>query len=102
MKREGLLTFTLYKHGLSADELRPSPIHDGAEFISGALRATAKAAPKIREAVQGDMAEALNCHADALSFLWKDRIKGVATLECEIPDFRTALNDRSPIAMAAE
>ncbi|RKQ68911.1 hypothetical protein DES40_1686 [Litorimonas taeanensis] len=102
MTREGLLTFKLFKQGVPDNDLTPSPIHDGAEFISGALRAVENTTQKIRESVQSDMADTLNCKRDALSFMWAERVQGAATLDCEIPDFRAALNDRENTAFAAE
>ncbi len=100
--RERLGQDNVFQFDLSQEDVSPSPVHDGAEFISGALRATAEAPTKIRQTVQGDIADTLNCKSDSLSFLWTKRVKGQATLECEIPDFRDALDDYYNGTLAAE
>jgi hypothetical protein len=102
MRRDKFAKDNIFEMPLAKESVTPSPVHDGAEFITGALRATAEAPTKIRETVQGDIADTLNCRSDSLTFLWTKRIKGQATLECEIPDFRTALNDHTANPLAAE
>jgi len=106
MQDEGIVYLEILNVIISETDLKPAPIHDGAEFISSALRATAEAPPRVRLVVQKDIAYTLNCNDSALSFLWKPEAYGHETLECQIPDFRDSLtpaNQSSPyMPMAAE
>lgn len=102
MQDEGIVYLEVMSVIISEAELDSAPIHDGAEFISSALRATMEANPRVRQVVQQDIAHTLNCQKDALSFLWIKNIRGQEVLECEIPDFRNALEHANHYAMAAE
>jgi len=106
MTDEGIVYLEILNVIIAETDLNPPPIHDGAEFISSALRATAEAHPRVRQVVQQDIAYTLNCQDDDLSFLWKAKARGHEVLECHIPDFRDALapaNESFDIgALAAE
>ncbi len=72
-------------------DVLPSPHCEGADFICGAVQAAKEAPLKVRKTVQCDIATALDCQEDSLSFLWAHPIKGAEVLDCEIPDFRDAM-----------
>lgn len=91
MQDKGILYLEILNVIIAETDLKPAPIHDGAEFISSALRATVEAHPRVRQVVQQDIAYTLNCQDEDLSFLWKPEIREHEVLECEIPDFRNAL-----------
>lgn len=102
MQDEGIVYLEVMSVIISETELETAPVHDGAEFISSALRATMQANTRVRQVVQQDIAHTLNCQNDALSFLWIKNVQGQEILECEIPDFRNALEHTHHYGMVAE
>lgn len=104
MQDEGIVYLEILNVIIAETDLKAAPIHDGAEFISSALRATAEAHPRVRQVVQQDIAYTLNCQDDDLSFLWKAQAHGHEVLECHIPDFRNSLvpaNESYPYGVLA-
>ena len=102
MTKEGTNFTDLLDVDVAKDEICNPPCHDGAEFVCGAINASAEASLRVRKTIQTDVADTLGCPEESLSFLWARPIQGAETLDCEIPDFREVSLNPKILSMAAE